>query len=111
MSCTLFRAVTQWEYDDIQQQGNRFRSSYERSSLEVKQFAVSEKCGHYYGKVVVQQYDNVHYILVRVELNIDSFCDDVMQLDDCFSVCIYPENMNQFNEAIVECSIVNYNLN
>jgi hypothetical protein len=106
MPCILYRAVTQWEYEDILAQGNRFRPKPDGGSLEVKQFAISEQCGNYYGKEIVQRWDNVDYILIRVELNVPEFCKDVMPLDDCFAVSIQYNSLNEFNNAIVEFSVI-----
>jgi len=107
MECILYRAVTQWEYDDIIDQGNRFRC-IERS-LEAKQFAVSEACGHYYGREVVMRVDRVKYILIQVVLNIQHFCNDVLRLDDCDAVSIDQQYLDPFNNAIVQ--IIPLNLN
>jgi hypothetical protein len=107
MDCILYRAVTQREYDDIIAQGNRFRC-IERS-LEAKQFAVSELCGHYYGREIVTRIDRVQYILIQVIVNIRKFCNDVMRLDECDAVSIDIRRLEEFNNAIV--SIVPINLN
>ena len=107
MECILYRAVTQREYDDIIAQGNRFRCT--ERSLEAKQFALSEQCGHYYGREVVMRIDRVQYILVQVVLNLQQFCSDVMRLDDCYAVSIDKQYLDSFNEAIVQLSLVNLN--
>lgn len=107
MECILYRAVTQREYDDILKQNNRFRCT--ERSLEAKQFAVTEECGHYYGREVVMRFDHVQYILIQVVLNIKDFCKDVLQLDDCNSVCIDMQDLDEFNNAIT--GIIPINLN
>jgi hypothetical protein len=107
MECILYRAVTQLEFDDIIAQGNRFRC-IERS-LEAKQFALSEQCGHYYGREVVMRLDRVQYILIRVVLNLQRFCEGVMRLDDCDAVSIDKQDLESFNNAIVHLSPVNLN--
>lgn len=107
MECILYRAVTQREYDDIIAQGNRFRCT--ERSLEAKQFAISEACGHYYGKEVVMRIDRVQYILVKVVLNLQQFCNDVMRLDDCEAVSVDKQYLEIFNNAIVHLSPVNLN--
>lgn len=105
MECILYRAVTQKEYDDIIAHGNRFRC-IERS-LEAKQFAISEQCGHYYGREIVMRIDRVEYILIQVVLNIQKFCNEVMRLDDCDAVSIDKQHLDIFNNAIVHLSPVN----
>jgi len=107
MECILYRAVTQREYNDILEQNNRFRC-IERS-LEAKQFAVNEECGHYYGREVVMRLDRVQYILIQVVLNIQDFCKDVLQLDDCKCVSIDMQDLDEFNNAIT--GIIPINLN
>jgi hypothetical protein len=107
MECILYRAVTQKEYDDIIAQGNRFRC-IERS-LEAKQFAISEECGHYYGREVVMRIDRVQYILIQVVLNINRFCNDVMRLDDCNAVSVDMRDLEHFNDAIINISPINLN--
>ncbi len=107
MECILYRAVTQREYDDIVAQGNRFRCT--ERSLEAKQFATTELCGHYYGREVVMRLDRVQYILVQVVLNIQQFCEDVMRLDDCDAVSIDKQYLDSFNESIVQVTPVNLN--
>ncbi len=107
MECILYRAVTQREYDDIVVQGNRFRCT--ERSLEAKQFATSEHCGHYYGREIVMRIDKVQYILVQVVLNIQHFCNDVMRLDDCDAVSIDKQFLENFNGAIVNLTPVNLN--
>jgi hypothetical protein len=107
MECILYRAVTQREYDDIIAQGNRFRCT--ERSLEAKQFARSEDCGHYYGREIVMRIDKVQYILLRVVLNIQHFCNDVMRLDDCDAVSIDKQYLENFNGAIVNLTPVNLN--
>lgn len=107
MECILYRAVTQREYNDILSQNNRFRC-IERS-LEAKQFAVTEECGHYYGREIVRRIDMVPYILIQVVLNIQTFCNDVMRLDDCNAVSIDMQNLEQFNDAITRISPINLN--
>lgn len=107
MECILYRAVTQREYDDIIAQGNRFRCT--ERSLEAKQFAISEECGHYYGREVVMRIDKVQYILVQVILNLQQFCEDVMRLDDCDAVSIDKRFLDRFNEAIVQLIPLNLN--
>lgn len=107
MECILYRAVTQREYEDIIAQGNRFRCT--ERSLEAKQFAISEKCGHYYGREVVMRIDRVQYILIQVVLNLQQFCSDVMRLDDCEAVSIDKQDLDRFNEAIVNLSTINLN--
>lgn len=107
MECILYRAVTQIEYDDIISQGNRFRCT--ERSLEAKQFATSETCGHYYGREVVMRLDRVQYILVRVVLNLQYFCQDIMRLDDCDAVSIDKQYLDSFNEAIIQLTPINLN--
>ncbi|MCW3070478.1 MAG: hypothetical protein JWO44_368 [Bacteroidetes bacterium] len=107
MACTLYRAITQREYDDILTQGNRFR--IREFTLEAKQFAVSEECGHYYGREIVMRFDRVNYILLRVTLNLSAFCQDVMVLDDCRGVTIPFDRLEGFNNAITELVPVNLN--
>ncbi|MCW3102303.1 MAG: hypothetical protein JWO09_743 [Bacteroidetes bacterium] len=107
MECILYRAVTQREYDDIIAQGNRFRCT--ERSLEAKQFATSEHCGHYYGREIVMRIDKVHYILVQVVLNTQYFCKDVMRLDDCDAVSIDKKFLDNFNGAIIHLTAVNLN--
>ena len=107
MDCILFRAVTQREYDDIIKQGYRFRST--ERSLEDKQFAISEDCGHYYGREIVMKLDRVQYILLRVVVNIQRFCEQVMQLDDCQAVSIDREQLEAFNNAIDRIDPINLN--
>jgi hypothetical protein len=107
MECILYRAVTQKEYDDIIAQGKRFRC-IERS-LEAKQFATSEQCGHYYGREIVMRIDRVQYILIQVVLNMQQFCNQVMRLDDCDAVSIDKQHLDIYNNAIVSLSPVNMN--
>lgn len=107
MECILFRAVTQREYDDILNQNNRFRCI--PRGLEAKQFAVSEECGHYYGREIVMGIDKVHYILLKVVLDIQRFCKEVMRLDDCNAVSIDMQYLEEFNNAIVSIAPVNMN--
>lgn len=107
MPCILYRAVTQREYDDIIALGNKFRCT--DRSLEAKQFAINESCGHYYGKEIVMRIDKVQYILIQVVLSIDLFCSDVMQLDDCKAVSVDKRNLDEFNNAIVGLTPVNLN--
>jgi hypothetical protein len=107
MECVLYRAVTQREYDDIVNQGNRFRC-IERS-LEAKQFAVTEECGHYYGREIVMRLDKVQYILIRVVLNVKMFCDDVMRLDECDGVSIDMQDLEHFNNSITGLMPINLN--
>lgn len=107
MECILYRAITQREYDDILSQRNRFRCI--PRGLEAKQFAVSEECGHYYGREIVMAIDRVQYILIRVVLNIQAFCSDIMQLDDCNAVSIDMQNLEEFNDAIVSITPTNLN--
>jgi hypothetical protein len=107
MECILYRAVTQKEYDDIIAQGNRFRCT--ERSLEAKQFAISEQCGHYYGREVVMRLDRVQYILIRVQLNLKLFCNEVMRLDDCDAVSIDMQYLESFNNAIIHITPVNLN--
>jgi hypothetical protein len=107
MQCILYRAVTQREYDDILKQNNRFRCI--PRGLEAKQFAVTEDCGHYYGKEIVMAIDQVKYILVRVVLNIKEICNDIMRLDECNAVSIDMRDLERFNNAII--SVVPVNLN
>jgi hypothetical protein len=107
MECILYRAVTQREYDDIIAQGNRFRCT--ERSLEAKQFAISEACGHYYGREVVMRIDRVQYILIQVVLNIQKFCGDVMRLDECDAVSIDMRLLDYFNDAIIQISPINLN--
>lgn len=104
MECTLYRAVTQREYNDIVSQGNRFRCT--ERSLEAKQFAVTENCGHYYGKEIVMRLDKVPYILLQVVLNIQIYCNNVMQLDDCNSVSIDKQELENFNDSIIQVTII-----
>ena len=108
MECILYRAVTKWEYNDIVAQGNRFRCT--ERSLEAKQFAVSEDCGHYYGREIVMKFDKVEYILVQVILNVQQFCDEVMPLDNCTGVSIHIQNLELFNDAISGITPINLNL-
>ncbi len=105
--CTLYRAVTQSEYNDIIAQGNRFRCI--PRSLEAKQFAVSAECGHYYGREVVMRLDRVAYILIAVILDEQQFCQDVMHLDDCDGVSINMLDLPAFNDAIVSITPINLN--
>jgi hypothetical protein len=105
--CTLYRAVTQIEYNDILILGNKFRC-IERS-LEVKQFAVSETCGHYYGREIVMRLDRVQYILLRVTLSIQAFCNDIIQLDDCDGVSIDKSVLEEFNSAIIQIMPIDEN--
>lgn len=107
MEYILYRAVTQREYNDIVIQGNRFRC-IERS-LEAKQFAVSEYCGHYYGKEIVMRLDKVPYILLQVVLNIQIYGNNVMQLDDCNGVSIDKLELENFNNAIIRIKPINLN--
>ena len=107
MECTLYRAITQREYDDIIDQGNRFRCT--ERSLEAKQFAVNEDCGHFYGREVVMRLDKVQYILVQVVLNIQMFCQDILRLDDCDAVSIDKGDLEEFNNAITRITAVNLN--
>jgi hypothetical protein len=107
MHCILYRAVTQMEYDDIIANGNRFKCI--DRSLEVKQFAISEQCGHYYGREVVMKIDRVQYILVQVVLSLHQFCGNVMRLDDCDAVSIDKQDLDSFNEAIVQLLPINKN--
>ena len=107
MECILYRAVTQKEYDDILAQGNRFRCT--ERSLEAKQFAVNEQCGHYYGREVVMRIDRVQYILIQVKLNLQQFCKDVIRLDDCDAVSIDKQYLDSFNDAIIQLTPVNLN--
>ena len=107
MECILYRAITQREYNDIVAQGNRFRC-VERS-LEAKQFAVNEECGHYYGREIVMRLDRVQYILIKVELNLQQFCQEIMRLDDCNAVSIDLQDLALFNEAIIRISPINLN--
>lgn len=107
MEYTLYRAVTQREYNDIVLQGNRFRCI--EQSLGAKQFAVTEECGHYYGKEIVMRLDRVPYILLQVIINIQEFCNNVMQLDDCNGVSIEKADLDRFNGSILQ--IIPLNLN
>ncbi len=107
MEYTLYRAVTQREYNDIVAQGNRFRCT--ERSLEAKQFAVTEECGHYYGKEIVMRLDRVPYILLQVIINIKEFCNNVMQLDDCNGVSIEKTDLDRFNGSVLQ--IIPLNLN
>lgn len=107
MACTLYRAITQREYDDILAQGNRFR--IREFTLEAKQFAVSEECGHYYGREIVMRLDRVHYILLRITVKLNEFCQDVMRYDDCDGITVYAEQIDTFNNAITELVPVNLN--
>lgn len=107
MECILYRAVTQREFDDILAQGNRFRCT--ERSLEAKQFAITEDCGHYYGREIVMRLDRVQYILIQVVLNISRFCTDVMRLDDCNAVSIDMQYLEDFNEAITRVTPINLN--
>lgn len=107
MECVLYRAVTQREFDDIVAQGNRFRCI--PRGMEVKQFAISVECGHYYGREVVMRIDRVQYILVQVVLSLHIFCNDVMRLDDCNAVSIDQQDLDKFNEAIVQLNTLNLN--
>ncbi|MDX1908010.1 MAG: hypothetical protein SF053_13325 [Bacteroidia bacterium] len=104
MECVLYRAVTQREYDDILSQQNRFRCT--ERSLEAKQFAISEDCGHYYGREIVERIDRVSYILVQVVVNVSQFCEDVMQLDDCYAVSIDMQDLEDFNNAIISLTSI-----
>ncbi len=105
MECILYRAVTQREYDNIIALGNRFRCI--PRGLEAKQFAISEECGHYYGREIVLKYDKVQYILVKVVLNLHQFCKDVLRLDDCDAVSIDKHNLENFNDAIINLTPLN----
>ena len=105
MPCQLFRAVTKNEYDDISSKGNRFRP--QPGGIECKQFAVSEDCGHYYGREVVRKLDHVDDILLRVVLSKDVFCLGVIVLDNCKAVAIDRTQIDDFNECIVEIAVVN----
>lgn len=107
MECILYRAVTQREYDDIVNRGNQFRCK--PGMLECKQFAISEICGHYYGREIVMRNDMVEYILIQVVLNIQMFCNDVMRLDDCDGVSIDMQNLEEFNNAITRVTPINLN--
>lgn len=99
MPCILYRAVTELEYTDIVDQGNKFRVT--KYSLEAKQFAVSEDCGHYYGREIVMKIDQVDYYLVEVIVDKDKFCLDVMRLDECDAVSIHFELLEEFNTSII----------
>lgn len=105
MDCILYRAVTQTEYDDIVNQGNRFRSII--SSLEDKQFAIDEDCGHYYGREIVMRCDKVDYILIKVTVSISSYCDDVINLDNCKGVSVDRDLIEEFNDSIISFERVN----
>lgn len=107
MECVLFRAVTQREYDDIIKQGNCFRCI--EKSLEVKQFAISEECGHYYGKEIVMRLDRVPYILIKVVLQKQDFCKDILRLDDCNAVSVDLHDLSEFNKAIISVDQINLN--
>ncbi|WP_207425052.1 hypothetical protein [Pedobacter sp. SYSU D00535] len=107
MEYILFRAVTQTEYDDIIAQGYRFRCT--ERTLEAKQFAISEECGHYYGREIVMKIDRVPYILLRVVININSVCKEIMRLDDCDAVSIDMRVLNEFNDAILRIDPINMN--
>ena len=107
MPCVLYRAITQREYDDIVELGNRFR--IREFTLEAKQFAISEECGHYYGHHIVEQFDRVPYILVRVELLEERFCAETMPLDDCIGVSIDQNEIEAFNASIVSFDVINLN--
>jgi len=86
LDCILYRAVTPVEYQDIVNQGNRFRST--EFSLEDKQFAINEDCGHYYGREIVMRCDKVDYILIKVTVSKSFFCIGVIQLDSCDAISI-----------------------
>jgi hypothetical protein len=105
MECVLYRAITPREYNDILTQGNCFRCTNE--SLEAKQFAVNEDCGHYYGKEIVMRFDKVQYILIQVVLDIKKFCDEKLLLDDCTAVSIDKKNLDDFNAAITSITRIN----
>ena len=107
MHCILYRAVTKREYNDIVAQGNRFRS-IERS-LEAKQFAVNEDCGHYYGREIVMRLDRVEYILIQVILDVQKYCSEVFRLDDCDAVSIDKDDLEAFNNAISKLTPINLN--
>lgn len=107
MECILYRAVTQREYDDIIAQGHRFRCT--ERSLEAKQFAINEDCGHYYGREVVMRLDRVQYILVQVVLDIQLFCQGIMRLDECDAVSIDKQDLEDFNDAITRITAINLN--
>lgn len=105
MECILYRAVTRREYDDIIAQNNRFRCV--QLMMEVKQFAVSEECGHYYGREIVMKLDRVPYILIQVILDVKKFCEEVLRLDDCNAVSIDLKDLEEFNRAIIEITPLN----
>ena len=107
MECILYRAVTQKEYDDIIAQGNRFRCT--ERTLEAKQFAISEQCGHYYGREIGMRIDRVQSILIRVVLNMHMFCNKKIRLDDCDAVSIDKQHLDSFNNAIVHLTPLNLN--
>jgi hypothetical protein len=107
MECILYRAVTQREYNDIIVLSNRFRCT--ERSLEAKQFAVTENCGHYYGREIVMRLDKVPYILLQVVLNIQIYCNNVMQLDDCNGVSIDKQELENFNDSIIRITPINLN--
>jgi len=105
MDCILYRAVTPTEYQDILEQGNKFRTT--QFSLEDKQFAIDESCGHYYGREIVMRCDKVNYILIRVILSISSFCEDVLRLDSCKAISIDRDSLDDFNNSIMNIVRVN----
>lgn len=104
--CILYRAVASWEWEDIKTQGNRFRGV--PRSLEDKQFAVSEDCGHYYGREIVQRMDRVDYILLKVRVDTNQYCATgrVMRLDDCNAVSIDRDELHHFNTCILNIEVV-----
>ena len=104
--CILYRAVTAWEWEDIKNQGNSFRSI--PRSLEDKQFAISEACGHYYGREIVQRMDRVDYILLKVIIDVHQYCAEgrIMRLDDCDAVSIDRDELNHFNTCILKIEVV-----
>ena len=102
MAYSLYRAVTKREYNDILLQDKHFRCT--EWSLEAKQFATTEQCGHYYGKEIVMRLDKVPYILLHVVINNQMFINNVLSLDNCTAVSIDKKDLDHFNAAIISIS-------
>ena len=107
MSVFVYRAVTQWEYDDIISQNYQFRPSVKHSSLEAKLFTYDLDCGHYYGRAIVQQFDNVDYILLKVNVPNNNYFEPARQMDDCDAVSVNYDDLDAFNKSIIEISKIN----